>query len=185
MEERGCEDPAVVGNDRARCVARIITIVVGLLAYTGLIMFFAKLGETGAPSGLEGLRGDLAWMLGKGTAQLEARGLEVVITSGYRSWAEQDVLYGKGRTSPGQIVTRARGGKSRHNYGQAVDIQVRRPGQEWRDMVSEEASVFRALGCAWGGDWGSFQDPCHLEIGGSGHERGGLAGAAAEGTPEK
>jgi len=46
------------------------------------------------------------------------------VLSGYRSNAEQDALYAKGRTAPGKVVTWARGGQSRHNSypSEAVDF---------------------------------------------------------------
>ena len=37
------------------------------------------------------------------------RGIEVVITHGYRSVEEQDALFAQGRSSSGNIVTNARG----------------------------------------------------------------------------
>ncbi len=36
--------------------------------------------------------------------------------STYRSFEEQNKLYAQGRTVPGQVVTKARGGQSPHNY---------------------------------------------------------------------
>ena len=47
-------------------------------------------------------------------------GIQLRITQGYRSIAEQDALYAQGRTAPGEIVTNARGGQSYHNYGLAL-----------------------------------------------------------------
>jgi hypothetical protein len=40
---------------------------------------------------------------------------------GLRTFAEQDLLYSHGRTTPGSIVTNAKGGQSPHNYGCASD----------------------------------------------------------------
>lgn len=42
-------------------------------------------------------------------------------TCGLRSFVDQDALYAKGRTTPGPVVTNARGGLSFHNYGLASD----------------------------------------------------------------
>src|SRR3990167_7492221 len=42
-------------------------------------------------------------------------GITVLITCTYRSNKEQEALYAQGRTKPGRIVTRARGGQSKHN----------------------------------------------------------------------
>lgn len=44
-----------------------------------------------------------------------AVGLKVFIDCTYRSGAEQDELYAKGRTVPGAIVTHAQAGQSAHN----------------------------------------------------------------------
>jgi hypothetical protein len=49
-------------------------------------------------------------------------GYRLDITWGFRSSQEQDALYAQGRTTPGDIVTNARGGSSLHNYGYAVDV---------------------------------------------------------------
>ncbi|BBP87504.1 hypothetical protein BsIDN1_11220 [Bacillus safensis] len=53
--------------------------------------------------------------------QAYKEGIFVQITSGYRSFAEQNKLYSQGRTAPGKIVTNAKGGQSNHNYGLAID----------------------------------------------------------------
>jgi D-alanyl-D-alanine carboxypeptidase len=49
-------------------------------------------------------------------------GKKYVATQGFRTYAEQDALYQQGRTTPGSIVTHARGGKSLHNFGLAIDF---------------------------------------------------------------
>lgn len=41
-----------------------------------------------------------------------------------RTFAEQDFIYAKGRTTKGVVVTDAIGGKSYHNYGLAIDIAL-------------------------------------------------------------
>ncbi len=43
-------------------------------------------------------------------------GLDYILTCTYRSNKEQDELYAQGRTKPGRIVTRAKGGESSHNF---------------------------------------------------------------------
>jgi D-alanyl-D-alanine dipeptidase len=53
---------------------------------------------------------------------LTARGMETLITDGFRTFAEQDAIFEQGRSTPGDIVTRSRGGLSNHNYGMAVDM---------------------------------------------------------------
>lgn len=97
-----------------------------------------------------------------------------------RTFAEQDALFAQGRTKPGKIVTKARGGQSYHNYGLAVDIVllVDRDGNgtfesaAWDtktdfdgDKVSdwmEVVNIFKRYGWTWGGDW-RFVDAPHFE----------------------
>ncbi|WP_163099444.1 M15 family metallopeptidase [Peribacillus alkalitolerans] len=97
-------------------------------------------------------------------------GLYVQITSGYRSYAEQNRLYAQGRTDTSKpIVTNAEGGKSNHNYGLAVDFVIMSEdgsralwtvNDQWRRV----AEIAKKLGFAWGGDWKSFKDFPHLEM---------------------
>lgn len=96
-------------------------------------------------------------------------GIYVQISSGFRSFAEQNALYAQGRTKPGSIVTNARGGYSNHNFGLAVDyFLVSDDGNtalwtvnnKWRRV----AAIGKQLGFAWGGDWASFRDYPHLEM---------------------
>jgi peptidoglycan L-alanyl-D-glutamate endopeptidase CwlK len=72
-------------------------------------------------------------------------------------------------------VTNARGGKSFHNYGLAVDIVLIINGKEasWNmvkdfdnDNVSdwmEVVKIFKSYGWEWGGDWKSFKDYPHFQ----------------------
>lgn len=48
-------------------------------------------------------------------------GVDILITSTYRSSADQDAIYAQGRTKPGPIVTQAKGGQSFHNFKVAFD----------------------------------------------------------------
>lgn len=104
------------------------------------------------------------------------RGIEVVITSGFRSSAEQDRLYRQGREDPGNIVTNARGGQSYHNFGLAIDFALRnasgnivwdmemdRSGSGRSDWL-EVVDLAKEMGFDWGGDWSSFRDYPHLQM---------------------
>ncbi|MEK4853904.1 M15 family metallopeptidase [Paenibacillus sp. FSL H7-0756] len=106
-----------------------------------------------------------------------ARGVNIMITQGLRTIAEQDALYAQGRTKPGSIVTNARGGHSYHNYGLAIDFALLLPngtGVSWdmnrdgdKDGEADWAEVIKeakALGFEWGGDWTSFKDYPHLHM---------------------
>lgn len=97
-----------------------------------------------------------------------------------RTFAEQDKLFAQGRTAPGKIVTRARGGQSYHNYGLAIDIAllVDRDGngtfetaswdtksdfdQDGRADWMEIVDIFKRYGYEWGGDW-RFRDAPHFQ----------------------
>ena len=81
--------------------------------------------------------------------------LPVRVTQGLRTIAEQDALYAQGRTTPGKVVTHARGGESPHNYGAAFDICCTQgaPYPEdlgWWEQVGE---VGERVGLLWGGRW--------------------------------
>ncbi|MCP3807113.1 M15 family metallopeptidase [Paenibacillus sp. Lou8.1] len=106
-----------------------------------------------------------------------ARGVWVLITQGLRTYAEQDALYAQGRTKPGQVITKARGGYSNHNFGFAADFALLlRDGRtvswdtlrdddkdslpDWSEVVEEA----KGLGLEWGGDWRTFKDMPHLQM---------------------
>lgn len=103
---------------------------------------------------------------------LRLRGEDILLTSGYRSIAEQNVLYAKGRTTGGTIVTNAKGGSSLHNYGLAVDFCPVGPlgfelkGKlEWTATKRYEAigKLAKSIGLEWGGDWKQADRP-HLQL---------------------
>ncbi|GLX68795.1 M15 family metallopeptidase [Paenibacillus glycanilyticus] len=109
-------------------------------------------------------------------AQTGKLGIKILITDDFRSSEEQNVLYKKGRTEPGQVVTNVKGGASYHNYGLAVDFALVKPDgdviwdmkydgndngkPDWMEVVS----AAKKLGFAWGGDWQSFKDYPHLQM---------------------
>lgn len=106
-----------------------------------------------------------------------AAGVPVCITQGYRSTAEQNALYAKGRYgNKEKIVTNAPGGYSNHNFGLAIDFALYTPNGEqvvWNQTVdydrdgkadwAEVVAIAKSLGFAWGGDWRGFPDAPHLE----------------------
>lgn len=104
------------------------------------------------------------------------------IVQGLRTISEQDALYAKGRTSSGPIITNAKGGRSFHNYGLAVDFALLLDRNSdgtyetlsWsmiadadKDGIvdwSEIVSAFESFGFSWGGKWRTFKDYPHLEM---------------------
>jgi peptidoglycan L-alanyl-D-glutamate endopeptidase CwlK len=106
-------------------------------------------------------------------------GWRVSIVSGLRTYAEQDLLYQQGRTTPGPIVTNAPAGYSNHNFGTAFDLGIFDAEGRYLDdlpdrglMTQSEVSVYyrslapigKALGLEWGGDWESIDDEPHYEL---------------------
>jgi peptidoglycan LD-endopeptidase CwlK len=100
----------------------------------------------------------------------EARGVRYYVISGLRTHAEQDALYAQGRSTPGKIVTKARGGESFHNFGLALDFcrdaNMTRAGlqPDWDKgsyhVLAEEAAK---LGLEPGLYW-KFVDAPHVQL---------------------
>jgi LAS superfamily LD-carboxypeptidase LdcB len=94
-------------------------------------------------------------------------GVQLRVTTGYRSVEEQNRLYNQGRTTPGNVVTNARGGQSYHNYGRAIDVVIMEDGQpNWQKRIDDNvANIGIQQGFNWGGNWsGGFQDYPHFEM---------------------
>lgn len=100
---------------------------------------------------------------------LAANAFETVkILSGNRTYAEQDAIYAQGRTVPGIIVTKAKGGQSNHNFGIAWDIGIFRDGkyfdkdQPYIDLGYKIMPTFMDL--EWGHNWHSIHDNPHYNL---------------------
>lgn len=112
-------------------------------------------------------------------ANARLKNYKMKITQGYRTNAEQDALYLKGRRGiPGEKkVTNAKGGHSMHNYGLAIDFCLIDPTgkkavwdtktdfdkdgkADWMEVVEEA----KKLSFEWGGDWRGFVDCPHLQM---------------------
>jgi peptidoglycan LD-endopeptidase CwlK len=97
-----------------------------------------------------------------------AAGVHVKVISGTRTYAEQNELYAQGRTKPGMIVTKAKGGQSIHNFGCAWDVGIfSADGKIYFGESKDYAKVGaigRGLGIEWGGDWTGFKDEPHFQV---------------------
>lgn len=95
-----------------------------------------------------------------------AEGIEIRITSGTRTYDEQDELYAQGRTKPGKIVTKARAGQSNHNFGIAIDVTIFKDGQPvWESpRYKRVGEIGEAIGFEWGGRWATIKDEPHFEL---------------------
>jgi peptidoglycan L-alanyl-D-glutamate endopeptidase CwlK len=134
--------------------------------------FRAELKERSLPEGLHPIVTEKSKQL---LDQAEELGIPIMISDGFRSVESQDVLYDKGRSMEGSIVTYARGGESFHNYGLAIDFALQNSDgtisyDMQRDSNSngeadwlEVARLGKELGFDWGGDWPGFKDYPHLE----------------------
>ena len=90
-------------------------------------------------------------------------GLTLYATSGYRSYAEQVILHN-------QNSSNALPGYSSHNFGFAIDLNVRKNGkaillkassnEAWKK--SGIVDLAKSIGIDWVGDYGSYHDPVHF-----------------------
>jgi len=100
--------------------------------------------------------------------------VKIRIVQGLRTFVEQDELYAQGRTKPGPIVTKAKGGLSNHNYGLSFDFCLLNADGSisWSQMQDADAdgikdwmevvNIFKKNGYDWGGLW-QFKDNPHIE----------------------
>lgn len=111
--------------------------------------------------------------------KLKRAGLSFYLFNGIRTVEEQDELYAKGRTKPGERVTNARGGYSWHNFGLAADMVLDgnpdKPGIQWSwnlraDLNNDGAADYRQMaqiardcGLEAGYFWTRFPDAAHVQ----------------------
>lgn len=133
-------------------------------------------------------KGDLFPPFSSAITLLEQRlveaGLHFYLFMGLRTFEEQEELYARGRTAPGQVVTNARSGLSWHNYGLAADYVLDgmpdKPGTQWSWQTKVDLNadghndwyqlgeIAESVGLEWGGRWKKFPDLPHVQY------RGGL-----------
>jgi hypothetical protein len=119
--------------------------------------------ETGWETGLDPALVEKVRQLKALAAQ---EGITVGITSGHRTREQQAQLYAEGRTAPGNIITYARPGTSRHETGRAVDIFALKDGKPdytspaWKRL----GALGKSLGLEWGWEWKQFKDRPHFQL---------------------
>lgn len=95
-----------------------------------------------------------------------AQGIHVKVISGHRTYKEQNELYAQGRSKPGLIVTKAKGGQSNHNFATAFDVGIfSADGKKYieeSNAYDEVGKIGEALGLEWGGSW-KFYDAPHFQ----------------------
>ena len=130
---------------------------------------------------LDDLHPDLKPLCQQWLARCHAQAIGARVIETYRSAADQDRAYAVGRDAHGNVVgrtiTKARGGRSKHNCtlngrpaSRAFDfVVVNADGTcnwdpatpEWKAAVA----IGKALGLRWGGDFPSHQmDADHFEL---------------------
>ena len=100
-------------------------------------------------------------------AACDGAGIDLLVTSTYRDVEAQDALYAQGRTKPGLIVTKAKGGQSFHNFRCAVDVVPLVNGKPvWNDSAPiwfKVGELGKAAGLEWAGDWKTFRESPHFQ----------------------
>jgi len=91
--------------------------------------------------------------------------IDLIITYAFRSFEEQDLIYEKGRSVIGEIVSYAKSGQSYHNYGLAFDV---RPNISYEEMPSFNfwkniGEIGKRIGFEWGGDFTVIDDKRHFQ----------------------
>ena len=96
----------------------------------------------------------------------KAKGIDLLVTSTYRDNESQDALYAQGRTTPGNVITRAKAGQSWHNYRCALDVVPLVNGKAiWDDqaMWKQVGEIGKSCGLEWAGDWVTFKEYPHFQ----------------------
>lgn len=89
------------------------------------------------------------------------KGIELAIVESYRTHSKQAEYFGMGRQ-----YTRSAGGKSKHQYGLAIDVVPLVNGiPQWENKTlwKRVGVIGESLGLRWGGRWRSPYDPAHFE----------------------
>lgn len=120
--------------------------------------------------------------------ECDKAGLKIGIGECLRTVEEQDALYAKGRTAPGNIVTNAKGStySSMHQWGVAFDF-YRNDGKgayyDRDNFFTKVGEIGKKLGLEWGGDWKTIKDKPHFQLPNWGSNASKLN--AKYGTPDK
>ena len=132
--------------------------------------------DSSSESRLQKVYPKLADLIRQMADALAPEGIVIRVVQGLRTVAEQDALFAQGRTTPGKIVTKARGGQSYHNFGLAVDCVPSQFGPDrpfnpdwnaahpsWQRMLA----AGKSLGLDSGATWRTFKDFPHFQLTGN------------------
>ena len=91
--------------------------------------------------------------------------IKLRVSQGLRTMAEQNKLHAQGRTTPGKIVTNAKGGDSYHNYGLAIDVvEILNGNANYNPDWETISKIGIGLGFEWGGNFKKFIDKPHFQM---------------------
>lgn len=93
------------------------------------------------------------------TIEAKKQGIDIFISETYRTPERQNKLLKKG-------YSKLKGGRSKHQFGLAVDIIPVIDGisQHKNDVVLKKVGIIgEKLGLRWGGRWKKLYDPVHFE----------------------
>ena len=109
----------------------------------------------------------LNYKLGRLLKKCTNQGIDLIITEGYRTVADQDALYAKGRTAPGSVVTNAKGSNysSQHQWGIAFDVAINDKTKTYDvALLNKVGAIAKSIGLGWGGEWTGFIDRPHFYL---------------------
>lgn len=115
---------------------------------------------------IEDLHPKVAAMCQEFIKKCDAQGIDILITSTYRDIESQNELYAQGRTKPGKIVTKAKGGQSFHNWRVAFDFVPLLNGKPaWNDtaLFTRCGEIGESVGLEWAGRWVRFKELAHFQ----------------------
>lgn len=100
-------------------------------------------------------------------ALCKQEGIDLLVTSTYRDIESQNALYAQGRTTPGKIVTNAKGGDSWHNWRCALDVVPLVNGKpDWdgsHPVWKKIGELGKHAGLEWAGEWKTFKELAHFQ----------------------
>jgi len=115
---------------------------------------------------LEDLHPKVKTMCEQFIASCAKNNIDILITSTYRDAESQNALYAQGRTAPGKIVTKAKGGQSFHNWRVAFDFCPIVNGKpNWSDVAlyTQCGEIAESIGLEWAGRWKKFKELAHCQ----------------------
>jgi len=103
-------------------------------------------------------------------ADCASEGIDIIFISTRRDNESQNALFAQGRTTPGKIVTNAKGGQSFHNYGVAFDVVPLRDRKAVWGIKGVDLELWQRVGVIgkkhgleWAGDWKTFKEFPHFQ----------------------